>query len=236
MKRLIARRPTPATAIACLALFVALGGVSYGFSTGSIDSREIRDNTIQSKDVRRATVNSSDLRDNSIRTDDLRNNEVRGRDIRNSTIRGIEVALNSLTGADVAEETFALVPNADTLDGVDSTGFLRSDPTGAAGIALGATWVGAAGATAPHFNVDAEGYVHLSGEVAKGAGAGPVLGVLPPEARPGAVRRFTVVNVSVSGAEVAPIAVEPDGEIRPTPDAEPGDRFSLDEVVFRAGG
>ena len=38
MKRIAELRPTPATAIACLALFVSLGGVSYGVAAGSIDS------------------------------------------------------------------------------------------------------------------------------------------------------------------------------------------------------
>ena len=39
-------RPTPALAIACIALFVAMGGVSYGVATGSIDSREIKNGSI----------------------------------------------------------------------------------------------------------------------------------------------------------------------------------------------
>ena len=34
------------------AVFIALGGVSYAVAAGSIDSREIKDNTIVSKDVR----------------------------------------------------------------------------------------------------------------------------------------------------------------------------------------
>jgi hypothetical protein len=119
VKRMILRRPSPATAIACIALFVALGGVSYGFATGSIDSREIRNEN----------VHSQDIRNNSIRTDDLRNNEVRGRDIRNSTVRGPDVAFNSLGGPDVRESTLGAVPSAaratdaDTLDGKDSSAF-----------------------------------------------------------------------------------------------------------------
>jgi hypothetical protein len=63
VKRLIKHRPSPAFVIACIALFVALGGVSYAVATGSIDSREIRNNTIQGKDVRNGTLSSSDLGD-----------------------------------------------------------------------------------------------------------------------------------------------------------------------------
>jgi hypothetical protein len=90
------RRPSPSLVIALLALFVSLGGVSYGFATGSIDSREIKNNTI--------------------RTRDIRNSEVRGRDIRNSTIRGPDVALNTLTGLDVNESKLGKVPSAASAD------------------------------------------------------------------------------------------------------------------------
>ena len=37
MKRLIRRRPSPAFVVASLALFLSLGGVSYGLATGSIE-------------------------------------------------------------------------------------------------------------------------------------------------------------------------------------------------------
>src|SRR5215207_3951310 len=96
MSRFALRRPSPSIAVALLALFISLGGVSYGFATGSIDSREIKDGTI--------------------RTRDIRNNEVRGRDIRNSTIRSKDVALNTLTGLDVDESKLANVPAATVAD------------------------------------------------------------------------------------------------------------------------
>ena len=63
MKRLTKRRPSPAIVVAALALFLSLGGVSYGLATGSIDSREIRNNTIRGKDMRNATISSRDLGD-----------------------------------------------------------------------------------------------------------------------------------------------------------------------------
>jgi hypothetical protein len=48
-------------AVALIALFVALGGVSYGVATSYIDSREIKNNTIRSKDVRNGTLQSRDV-------------------------------------------------------------------------------------------------------------------------------------------------------------------------------
>jgi hypothetical protein len=98
--------PSPALVIACLALFVSLGGVSYGVATGFIDSREIKNNTIRSKDVR----------NNTLRTFDIRNNEVRGFDVRNSTLQGRDVAFNTLTGQDISEQTLGKVPSAASAD------------------------------------------------------------------------------------------------------------------------
>jgi len=106
VKSILRRRPSPALVIAIIALFVSLGGVSYGFATGSIDSREIKNNDVRTRD----------LRNNDIRTRDLRNNDVRGRDIRNSTVQGRDVALNTLTGDDINESRLGNVPSATTAD------------------------------------------------------------------------------------------------------------------------
>ena len=119
MNRIARWRPSPAMAVALLALFVSLGGVSYGVATGSIGTREIR------------------------------NNSVSTRDIRNDTIRGTDIRRGSVTGSDIDEQSLSKVPragradtatsagsaasaasagNAGTLDGVDSGGFLRVNP------------------------------------------------------------------------------------------------------------
>ena len=55
-----------------LALFIALGGTSYAVATGSIDSREIKNNTVRSKDIRNNDVSSSDVRDSSLLARDFR--------------------------------------------------------------------------------------------------------------------------------------------------------------------
>ena len=93
MRRL---RPSPAMAVALTALFVSLGGVSYGVATGTIGTRAIRNNSIRSSDVRNGQISSRDLR----------NNDVRGRDVRNG----------SLTGADLNEDTLGKVPSAGQAD------------------------------------------------------------------------------------------------------------------------
>jgi hypothetical protein len=94
------RRPSPALIISLVALFVSLGGVSYGVATGSIDSREIKNNTVRSKDIR--------------------NSQVLSRDIRNSTVRGRDVATNTLGGVDINESTLGLIPNAGHASSADN--------------------------------------------------------------------------------------------------------------------
>ena len=101
-------RLTYANVVATLALFLALGGVSYGAL--SIGSRSI--------------VN------NSVRTQDLRNNDIRSRDIRNRTIIGRDVLTNTITGLQVREPSLGKVPDADKLDGQESATFRVGCPTG----------------------------------------------------------------------------------------------------------
>jgi hypothetical protein len=56
-------RPSPALAISLLALFLSLGGVSYGVATGYIDSREIKNKSIREKDLRRNSLTTRSIRE-----------------------------------------------------------------------------------------------------------------------------------------------------------------------------
>ena len=58
--------------VALLALFVALGGTSYAAATGSIDSREIKNNAVRSKDIRNNQVQSRDVRNFSLLEKDFK--------------------------------------------------------------------------------------------------------------------------------------------------------------------
>jgi hypothetical protein len=98
--------------MATVAVFVALGGTSYAVATGSIDSRELKNETVR----------SNDIRNNQVSTRDLRNNSARGGDIRNNTV----------TGSDVLESSLGEVPNAATagnanqLGGVPASAYLQA--------------------------------------------------------------------------------------------------------------
>ena len=69
-------RLTYANVTATIALFVALGGTSYGLATGSIGSREIKNNSVRSKDVRNNDVRSKDVRNSSLLAKDFKPGEL----------------------------------------------------------------------------------------------------------------------------------------------------------------
>jgi hypothetical protein len=111
-------RLTYANVVATLALFLALGGVSYG---------ALR---IKSRDLVNNTVRTQDLRNNNIRSKDIRNNNIRSKDIRNRTIVGRDVLTSTITGLQVRETSLGKVPDADKLDGQESVTFRDRCPAG----------------------------------------------------------------------------------------------------------
>ena len=132
MKRVPSGRPSPAMVVALIALFISLGGVSYGVASGSIDSREIRNNSVRSKDIKNSSVKSRDVHEGTLRSGDIRDREVRARDLADGAVGGRHVAPDALTGAHVDESRLGQVPSAGSagdaalLDGIDSSAFMRS--------------------------------------------------------------------------------------------------------------
>jgi hypothetical protein len=63
---------------------------------------------------------------NTVQSDDLGpGSQVKAPDVAANAVNGSDVVDNSLTGADVNEATLGKVPNADKLDGLNSTRFIR---------------------------------------------------------------------------------------------------------------
>lgn len=131
MRSILRRRPSAATLISCFALFMALGGVSYGFAAGSIDSREILNNTIRGKDVHQETLTGSDVKDGKLG----------GADIADDSLGGADVAPDSLGGADVNEAALGKVPAAAQADNASSAG--NANTVG--GVAADALTIGRSG-------------------------------------------------------------------------------------------
>jgi hypothetical protein len=80
--------------IACISLFVALGGVGYAA----------------------ATIGSKQIKNNSVSSTDIKNNSIAGKDVKTSTLKGSDVGANSLTGSDISESSLGKVPNAGQAD------------------------------------------------------------------------------------------------------------------------
>jgi hypothetical protein len=89
-------------AVALVALFVSLGGVSYAVTAGSIGSRELRDGSVQGQDVKNSTLRGRDIRDGSLQGREIHTGTVQSRDIRDGSLRGLDVNDRSLGGADLA--------------------------------------------------------------------------------------------------------------------------------------
>lgn len=109
-------RPSPATAIACIALFVALGGTGYAAIV-------LPQNSVGTKQLKPGAVTSQDIRDNTIRSGDVRNNTLLGRDIRADTLGRREIK----------ESTLGTVPRAnaaETLGGVTAAQLKVTCPSG----------------------------------------------------------------------------------------------------------
>ena len=122
MRSLARLRPTPSMAVALVALFVALGGVSYAVAT--IDSSDIVNDSIKSRDVKGGTLTKADVKARSlsgrnigtatIDSRNLKTGAVRSIDIRNGTIETNDVGANALTGLDIDESSLGTVNSATT--------------------------------------------------------------------------------------------------------------------------
>lgn len=130
MKRILNNRPAPSMIVALVALFVAMGGVSYAA----------------------ATIGTAQIKDNSVRSKDLRNDDIRGKDVRTGTLGGTDVKDNALTGKDVLESSLGSVPRASeaghskTADHANTAN--HADKAGYAGAAGNADTVGSVPASA----------------------------------------------------------------------------------------
>ncbi|MEA2292438.1 MAG: hypothetical protein QOE86_77 [Solirubrobacteraceae bacterium] len=101
--------------VSLLALFVALGGSAYAAAT--INSASVVDNSLTGADVRgRQAGNGKPFTQGTLTGDD----------IKDASVTGADIFDNSLTGADVLEGSLGKVPNADRLDGFDSSAFLQT--------------------------------------------------------------------------------------------------------------
>lgn len=90
-----AKHLTFSNVVACLALFIALGGVSYAAVT-------LPKNSVGSKQIKKNAVTESKIKKNA----------VTGAKIKTKTIRGADLGNNTVTGTQINEATLGEVPSA----------------------------------------------------------------------------------------------------------------------------
>ncbi len=97
-------RPSPAMAVAFVALLAALSGTAVALP-GS--------NTVDSGDLKRGAVKNSDIARAAVTGSKIQNGAITGSKIGNGTITGAKLANDTVTGALINESTLGTVPRAD---------------------------------------------------------------------------------------------------------------------------
>jgi hypothetical protein len=102
LKRL--RAPSPATAIALVALFVALGGAAYAIGTNDVKSRHIA----------RGAVKGTDIAKNAVKTAKIRNDAVTAGKIADGAVGQSELAEDSVSRQKIKAQAVTTPKIADT--------------------------------------------------------------------------------------------------------------------------
>jgi hypothetical protein len=93
------RLPSPALAVAVVALVVALGGTSY--AVVRVGTKQIRNNAITSAKIRNGQVKNVDLARNSVVTAKILASAVTGLQIRDASVGNADLGNDSVSGAKV---------------------------------------------------------------------------------------------------------------------------------------
>src|SRR5262245_15005377 len=123
-----------------VALFVALSGTAY-----AIDGPLAGQNTVGSEDVINGEVRNNDLGADSVGSAKIADRQVKNADlsigasasntIADGGIEGVDVKSDALTGTQINESGLGTVPNADQLDGLDSSALVQGGGLAAGGFA-----------------------------------------------------------------------------------------------------
>jgi hypothetical protein len=124
-RRLRLRRPSPALAVACLALFVALGGISYAAAVlpaGSVGARQLRAGAVTTPKIKNRAVTTAKLRNGAVTSAKIAPRAVGRSDLAPGLVAGPPAVVHSetpsaLAGATTPPLMFVDLPGASaTLD------------------------------------------------------------------------------------------------------------------------
>jgi hypothetical protein len=246
MRQFLARhRPSPAMALAFVALLAALSGTAVALPGKN-------------------TVDSGDIKNGQVKTKDIRNNAVTTKKVKNNNLRSIDVRNNSLTGADINEGSLGQVPSANSANTAGTANIANSltapegfhqvgapgEPPFLNGCTPHTLMTPGAEVESPGFYKDHEGRVHLKGAYACPA-TNSVAFQLPPGYRPANNRILAFSGFCLNGCTVTDsggdthesrnglLAIIGAGVPVPNGDGAvlgDGSQMSLDGISFRAAG
>jgi hypothetical protein len=164
MLRHFKRRPSPAMAVAFVALLAALSGTAVALPGK---------NTVDSGDLKKNAVKNADIAKNAVNSKKVKNSSIIGGDVKNESLTGADVTNDSLTGNDINESTLGKVPSTATADLANSVaaseGYHEIGTAGNPSFGAGCTNAVVSGAPdvfeKAAFYKDLEGVVHLRGMI-----------------------------------------------------------------------
>ena len=123
MRDRIRRNLTYANVMSTIAVFAALGGGAYAAAT--IGADDIKRNAVRAKHIKKNQVKRKHLNRKAVSTAKLATGAVTGAKLADGAVTGPKLADGAVTGPKVEESTLGIVPNADLIDGVDSSDLMR---------------------------------------------------------------------------------------------------------------
>ena len=110
MHRIMSSRPSPATAIALVALFISLTGSALAaqLAVNSVKSKHIKNGQVKTADLGPGAVSAAKLKPGSVTGTAVADGTLGGADIGDNSLSGTDVGDNSLSGADIDESSLSV--------------------------------------------------------------------------------------------------------------------------------
>ena len=99
-------RPSPAMAVAFVALLAALSGTAVALpGTKTVDSGDLKRGAVKSSNIARGAVTGAKIRNGAVTAAKIRNGAVTAAAIRNGTITGSNIGNGTITGSNIGNGT-----------------------------------------------------------------------------------------------------------------------------------
>jgi len=176
MRGFFMRRPSPAMAVAFVALLAALSGTAIALpGANSVDSGDIINGQVKRKDIRNNAVTAKKVKNGSLAGADIRDDSLTGLDIDESTLGQVPSANTAGSANTATTATTATTANGVAANGVNTAAIQDGAVTGAkiADDAVTSPKIGPEAITGPDIAADAVGASELKGIYSAVSGGTP---------------------------------------------------------------